>query len=160
MNKLASVLGSTYSAKRKEILIKSFELSGHTFKVKIPLVSESDAIYKRITEPEQDRIKELFNTMTESLLQYKDKEDSGMEFTEEDIQVGGHSMMEAARNKVMTEQRILEYVKLLVPEDAETNLDHITYADIEAEWPLSVQLALAEKIGEVISPTYKEARGK
>ena len=160
MSKLSSGLGLTYSAKRKEILIKSFELSGHTFKVKIPLVSESDAIYKRITEPLPERVKELFNTMTESLLEYKDKENSGMVFTEEDITVGGHSMMEAARNKVMTEQRILEYVKLLVPEDAETNLDHITYADIEEEWPLSVQLALAEKIGEVISPTYKEARGK
>jgi hypothetical protein len=48
---------------------------------------------------------------------------------------------------------------LLVPENPDANLDDISYADIESEWPLNVQLALCEKIGEVISPTYKETKG-
>ena len=68
-------------------------------------------------------------------------------------------MREAAKNKVMTEQRIVEYIRLLVPENPENSLADITYADVEAEWPLNVQLALCEKIGEVISPTYKETKG-
>lgn len=160
MSKLSSALGSNYAAKKKNIITKSFELGGHTFKVKIPLVSESDAIYKRITEPQDEKVNALFVEMTESLMKFKDSEESGITFVDDDVIVGSHSMREAAKNKVMTEQRIVEYIKLLVPEDEETTLDHITYQDIEQEWPLSVQLALAEKIGEIISPTYKEARGK
>ena len=35
----------------------------------------------------------------------------------------------------------------------------ITYADIEAEWPLSGQVGRVDKIAEVISPSYKETRG-
>jgi hypothetical protein len=59
----------------------------------------------------------------------------------------------------MTEARITEYIKLLIPENPENSLVDLTYADIELEFPMSVQLLLCEKIGEAISPTYKEARG-
>jgi hypothetical protein len=38
-------------------------------------------------------------------------------------------------------------------------LEDLTYQDIEEEFPLSTQLALVEKIAEVISPTYRESRG-
>ena len=48
MSKLGSAFGEKYQAKRKDILTRTFELGGHTFKVRIPLVAESDAMYKRL----------------------------------------------------------------------------------------------------------------
>jgi hypothetical protein len=46
-----------------------------------------------------------------------------------------------------------------VPELEGASLEDLTYADIQDEFPISVQMQIVEKIGEVISPTYKEARG-
>ena len=62
--------------------------------------------------------------------------------------------------QVMTSSRITEYIRLLVAADGSDALAEITYDEINAEWPLQVQLALVDKIGEVIAPTYQEARGK
>lgn len=68
-------------------------------------------------------------------------------------------MREAAKNKAITEARITEFFKLLVPEVEGVTFEDLTYSDIEEEFPMSVQLQIVEKIGEVISPTYREARG-
>jgi hypothetical protein len=159
MTKLALILGSTYEQKRIEIRIRKFELGGHTFKVRVPLVSESDEIYSRIIEPPPEKIDAIYIAMTSSLNKFKDQASEEFQFTETDIIVSGRSMREAAKNKAMTEARITEYIRLLCAEDPTNSLAEINYEDIEAEWPLSVQLALVERIGEVISPTYKEARG-
>lgn len=162
MTRLGAALGANYEQMRREILTRKFELGGFTFKVRIPLVAETDALYKRITDPDQKSIDEAYAELTEPLLKYKEDEDAvdaGFVFLEDDVLVQGKSMREAAKNKAMTEQRIVEYIRLLVPENPDNSLADITYADIETEWPLNVQLALCEKIGEVISPTYKEVRG-
>ena len=159
MTKLASILGSTYEQKRIEIRTRKFELGGHTFKVRVPLVSESDEIYSRIIEPSPEKIDLIYSAMTSSLAKFKDQVSEEFQFTETDIIVSGRSMREASKNKAMTEARITEYIRLLCAEDPANSLSEINYEDIEAEWPLSVQLALVEKIGEAISPTYKEARG-
>jgi hypothetical protein len=162
MTKLSSAFGSNYQQMRREILTRKFELGGFTFKVRVPLVAETDAIYRRIQEPSENRIQEIYQSLVAPLLKYKEDPEaaeSGFEFLENDTLVQGKSLREAAKNKAMTEARILEYVRLLVPENPENSLDDISYADIEAEWPLNVQLSLCEKIGEVISPTYKEVRG-
>lgn len=162
MTRLGSAFGANYEKLRQEIITRKFELGGFTFRVRVPLVAETDAIYQRISGPDAQRIDEVYQTLVEPLMKYKDDEDakeSGFTFLENDILVQGKSMREAAKNKVMTETRIVEYVRLLLPENPENSLADITYADIEAEWPLNVQLALCEKIGEVISPTYKEVKG-
>lgn len=158
MTRLANVLGTNYESKREDLRIRKFELGGHTFKVKIPLVAESDQIYKRITEPPQEKVDQMYEQMTKPLLEFKDKSgEEGFEFKEDDILINGKSLREAAKTKVMVEARVVEYIKLLVPEQG--SMDDITYEDIEAEWPTSVQLAMVEKIGELIAPTYKETRG-
>lgn len=158
MTKLGSALGSAYEAKRKELLIRKFELGGHTFKVRVPLVSESDEIYRRISEPSSDRINSIYQSMVEPLMQFKDDASESFKFTDDDVLVEGRSMREAAKAKCITETRITEFIKLLVPEIEGESLADLTYEEIEVEWPLSVQLAICEKIGEVISPTYREAR--
>ena len=61
--------------------------------------------------------------------------------------------------KLTTQNRITEFVKLLIPEAESDSLSDLTYKEIEEEFPMSVQIALLEKISEAISPSYKESRG-
>lgn len=159
MTRLSSALGANYESKRNDMRIRTFELGGHRFKVRVPLVSESDGMYLRVMNPDAARVEEVYKETTESLQKFKDQASDDFQFTDNDILVSGRSMREAAKSKAMTEARITEYVRLLVAENPENTLNDITYADIEAEWPLAVQLTLTDKIGEVISPTYKETRG-
>lgn len=159
MTKLSGKLGGKYQSRRQEIFTRQFELGGHTFKVRIPFVAESDEMYKRIMHPDPERIEAVYQEMVEPLMKHKDEKTEDVLFTENDIIVGNRSMRETAANKVIVETRITEYIKLLIPENPENSMDDITYQDIEAEFPFSVQLALVEKIADAISPTYKEARG-
>ena len=162
MTRLSSAFGANYEKVRREIVTRKFELGGFTFKVRVPLVAESDEIYNRISNPDEAQIETIYQTLIAPLLKYKDDPEAaetGFAFLENDVLVQGKSLRDAAKNKAMTEARIVEYIRLLVPENPENTLADITYTDIEAEWPLNVQLALCEKIGEVISPTYKEVRG-
>lgn len=157
MSKIASILGN--EKKLKDIRIKKFELGGHTFRVRVPLVSESDAIYAKVMNPSEEKVSEIYQQLTASLIQFKDKESEDFKFVDNDVIVNGRSMQEAAKNKAMIETRVVEYIKLLVPESENQTLDDITYKDIEEEFPLSVQMALIKAIGEAISPTYEESRG-
>lgn len=161
MGRLSATLGEKYQSKRSAIFTRTFELGGHTFKVHIPAVAEADAIYQKVMNPPDELIDALYTKMVEPLLSLKDSAipEDGVEFLENDVVVQGRSMREAARNKAMTECKITEYIKLLIPENPEETMDSITYADIEAEFPLPIQLTLIEKIAEVISPSYKETRG-
>jgi|LauGreDrversion4_2_1035121.scaffolds.fasta_scaffold00321_16 hypothetical protein len=161
MSKLSATLGEKYQSKRESIFTRTFELGGHSFKVRIPSVAEADAIYLRVIKPSDEVIEALYKAMTETLMTFKDDatEDSGVQYLENDVMVQGRSMREAAKTKAMTEAKITEYIKLLVPENPADTMADITYADIEAEFPLPIQLSLVEKIAEVISPTYKENRG-
>ena len=159
MTKLGSAFGEKYQAKRKDLLTRSFVLNGHTFKVRIPLMIESDAIYKKVSNPDEETVEKIYQQITEPLRQFEGNQNEDFEFTDTDILVEGRSMREAAKNKAITEARITEFFKLLVPEMEGITLDDLTYADIEEEFPIAVQMLIVEKIGEVISPTYREARG-
>lgn len=159
MTKFSSAFGDKYQANKKNLLIRSFELGGHTFKVRIPLVAESDAIYKKVSEPDEETIEKIYQEITKPLRQFEDNQTEEFQFTDNDILVDGRSMREAAKNKAITEARITEFFKLLVPELDGASLEDLTYTDIEEEFPISVQMQIVEKIGEVISPTYREARG-
>tara|TARA_R110000868_G_C10892654_1_gene763736 strand:+ start:148 stop:615 length:468 start_codon:yes stop_codon:yes gene_type:complete len=154
MTRLSSALGTGV-----KLRIKQFVLGGHTFNVRIPLVSESDAMHSRIMKPDSETVNKIYTDLTKSLDEFKSLETEELVFTENDVVVGGRSMREAATNKAMMELRITEMVRLLQAEDSANSLHDITYAEIEQEWPLNVQRELVEKIAEVISPVYKEIRG-
>ena len=158
MSKIAAALGESYQAKREELRIRKFELGGHTFKVRVPIVSETDAMFKRINEPDEALVQATYDKLAQPMMQFKDEaEKNGFEFKDDDIIINGSSLKQTARTQVMTQARITEYIKLLVP--VEGTMDDITYEDIEAEFPMSTQLALIEKITEVISPTYRKSQG-
>jgi hypothetical protein len=159
MTKFSSAFGDKYQTNRKNLLIRSFELGGHTFKVRIPLIAESDAIYKKVSEPDEETVEKVYQEITKPLRQFENNQTEEFKFTDNDILVDGRSMREAAKNKAITEARITEFFKLLVPEMEGVTLEDLTYADIEEEFPIAVQMQIVEKIGEVISPTYREARG-
>lgn len=161
MTKLSQALGEKYQAKRTNIFTRTFELGGHTFKVRIPFVAEADRIYEKVNNPDEKHIEEIYKKLAEPILKFKDTvdQDSEIEYQENDIVVKGRSMREAAKNKAITENRVVEYIKLLIPENPEMKLDDLTYEEVEAEFPWTVQIALIEKISEAISPGYKETRG-
>ena len=156
MSKLGSALGSKYEENRLSILTRTFELGNHTFKVRIPAVSEIEAIYNYFKNPDEAKVEEVYQQIIKSLPNVEKQE--GIEIKDNDILVEGRSLRETAKNKQALQHRIVEYIKFLIPETG--SLEDLTYADVEAEFPLAVQLSLVEKINEVISPDYREVRSK
>jgi hypothetical protein len=145
--KLAGAFGNLESLR-----IKSFELGGHTFKVHVPLSKDLDAMQERMTKVDEVKSQERYAKLTAKFVDGVD----GAVFSENDIVVDGRSMRDLVKTISIVENRIVEYVKLLVP--VEGTLEDLTYDDIEAEFPMQVQLELVDKISESIQPGYKEAR--
>ena len=83
-------------------------------------------------------------------------EDVEIEITEDDVIIEGRSTKDLVKKIIMMENRMVQFVRLLVPEVG--TLDDITYEDIDAEWPMPVQLEMIAKITESIQPGYKDSR--
>ena len=111
---------------------------------------------------DNELLEKYYTDLTKDLIANKEvmPEDVEVEFTDEDVIVAGRSMREASKNKLMTEMRITEMVRLLVPEDKEFDMGTITYADIDQLFPLPIQMQLVEKISEVISFDYGQTKEK
>lgn len=154
MSKLGIALGKKYEENRLAVLTRTFDLGGHTFKVKVPSVQEIEAIYNYYKNPNEEEVEKAYQVLVKDL-----KNVEGIVEKDNDIVIEDRSMRETAKNKHILQYRITEYIKFLIGENGET-LNHITYEDVENEFPLAIQLTLVEKINEVISPEYKEVRSK
>jgi len=136
------------------IRIRTFMMGNQTLRVKVPLVSEMEEMTKRVNASDWQY---KYDEFTKPLLEKKDLlEGEKIEFTDDDILVDGKSIKETAIIAAQTNTRIVEMFKLLIPVTGDLN--DLTYQDIESEFPFSVQLEIAKKIGEVISPSYEEIR--
>lgn len=155
MSKLSQAFGKNYEKNKVSILSRSFEMGGHTFKVRVPNVGELEAIYTFEVSDDNQAAELAFVELTKNLTIDSDH----VVKTDNDIIVDGRSMREAAKNKILLQHRITEYFKLLVPENGES-LESLEYSDIDQEFPLSIQMQFIDRINEVISPDYKETRGK
>lgn len=153
MSKLSSAFGKKYESALQQIRTKSFILGGHEFKVRVPLTAEMDAMSKRILEIDESKRDAKFKEMTQNLTH---NPELGIEITETDVIINGKSTKELVSAVLTMENRIVEYVRLLVAPNG--SLDDITYEEIEAEWPLSVQMEIIDAINEAIQPGYKETR--
>ena len=154
MTKLASAFGEKYQQSAINIRTKSFELGGHTFKVRIPLSKEIDEMNERIETCSEDAVKERFDKIA---IPFKDRTDmEGVVFVDGDILVNDRSCQELAKSALQVEQRVIEYFKLLVVENGDLN--DLAYTDIEIEFPFPIQVELVAKITEAIQPGYKDAR--
>jgi hypothetical protein len=149
MSKLSKALGEKYEENRLSVLTRQFELGDHTFKVRVPSVLEIEAIYNYADNANKERVELEYKNI---IAGFEKDEVNG------DVVIEGRSMRETAKNKEVLKYRIIEYFKFIIPETG--SLDDLTYEDIEAEFPLAVQLTIVEKINEVISPDYRDARLK
>jgi len=142
--------------------IRSFEMNGHTFKVKVPLTSEMEAMQERLKKPAPDAEKKHYDDLTKTFLENKDalKDMEGVEVKKDDVIVEGRSLKELAKQKAQAERRIEEMFKLLVPEEEGFDMATITYEMIDEMFPFSIQIELMEAISKTISPEYKDRRGK
>ena len=162
MNHLASALGKKFVENKEQIRTREFTLGGHTFKVKVPLSAESDAIQQRLKTADEELVQKYYEEITKPLIDNKDSAgaEDGVEFTDNDVVVLGRSMREAAKTKILTEARITEMFKLLVPEVSDFDMTTITYKDIEELFPLPIQLKVVEEITNVISFDYGKTKEK
>ena len=136
MSRLATAFKLNDSIRTKE-----FELGGFKFKVRVPLDKELEDITKRFLSPSD----ELINARMDKMKGLLSGEDSEMEINKDNV-----------ISVLRMEQKITEYVRLLVPEEG--TIADITYEEISEEFPLQVQLELLNKITEAIQPGYKDAR--
>jgi hypothetical protein len=151
--KLANAFGLNDS-----IRTKTFEYGGHTFKVKIPTTAETEAMYERIKiVPDADT---RYEEMAKPFLDDKYKDDPDLVFEESDIKVRGYSLRETATNKGMTENRIVEMFRLLLPKEAEFDMSQVNYQDIDEIFPFTVQLEMVDQIASLIAPSYGETKKK
>ena len=148
MTKLKSAFGEI-----SNLRTKSFELAGYDFKVRVPLTKELDAMQDRIEKIDQAEFQKRFDKMTAS---FRTGTIGGVVVTDDDVIVEGRSTKELVQTILQMENRMVEYIRLLVPVNG--TLDEITYEDIEAEWPTAVQLEILAKISEAIQPGYKDSR--
>ena len=148
MSRIQSAFGDS-----SNLRTKSFELAGYNFNVRVPLTKELDSMQQRIEQFDKAEYQKRFDSMTSS---FRNTTIDGVVMTDDDVIVEGRSTKELVQTILQMENRIVEYIRLLVP--ANGTLDDITYEEIEAEWPISVQLEIIAKISEAIQPGYKDSR--
>lgn len=159
MTKLGNALGNKFQENKLSILTRTFLFGDHTFKVRVPTTGEVDAIFAYYKTPNETDVETIYNDITKTLRENKDNKADGVEFTDNDVIVDGRSMRETAKTKAGVQHGIVEYMKFLIPENGESLAD-LTYADIEEDFPFTVQLQFLDKIRETISTDYKETRQK
>lgn len=149
MTRLASAFGNTGALR-----VKTFELGGHLFKVRIPLTKEMEEMNRRIEDAPKEQIELRYQKMTSA---FRDGEKiDGIEITDDDVIVDGKSSRDLAESAIKIERRIVELFSLLVPESG--TLEGLTYQEIEDEFPFSVQVEMIGKISEAIQPGFKDQR--
>lgn len=154
MSRIQSAFGDSYQKASAHLRTKTFELGGHVFKVRIPLTKEMEQIETAITTIDDEELKQRYEKMSSS---FRDGTlIDGVEVTEDDVIVEGRSTKDLVRQVIMMEQRIVQFIKLLVPENGDWS--DLTYEEVDAEWPMTVQMEMIAKITEAIQPGYKDSR--
>jgi len=160
MNQFANALGKSFN--KDSLRIRSFEMSGHTFKVKVPLTAEYESMLEAIKIIDDNKVNQYYDELSKEFInnkaEFEKQED--VVFSDNDILLKGTSLRETAKNKVLIENRILSLIKLIVPEEEGFDMSTITYDMVEELFPFSVQIQLIEEITNVISPAYKAIKGK
>jgi len=152
MSRIQSAFGDSYQ--KAHLRTKTFELGGHVFKVRIPLTKEMEQIEEAIEKINPEDLQTRYEKMSASFRTGTVIE--GIEITEHDVIIEGRSTKDLVKKIIMMENRMVQFIRLLVPEVG--TLDDITYEDIDAEWPMAVQLEMIAKITESIQPGYKDSR--
>ena len=143
-----------------QIRIRSFDFNGQTLKVRVPMVSEAESLYEKMKSPSEELIAQKYKELSTPLIEKRKELEEGnneIEYLEDDIVLAGTSIKSLAQSQAEGETRILETFKFLVPADGR-DMASLTYAEIEDDLPLPIQLELVKKITEVISVGYEDVR--
>jgi len=154
MNTFSQALGSKFN--KDALRIRSFEFNGHTFKVKVPLTAESDAMFDRLKAPDEALVEKFYKQMSEGFTEQSDT----VQITDNDVIIDGRSIREAAINKALIQTRVTEMIRMLVPEEEGFDMSTVTYEMIDELFPFAIQIQLMELIGETVSPNYNTTKGK
>jgi len=161
MNQFANALGKRFIENQELVRTRSFEMNGHIFQIKVPTTLEFEAITERIKQINQDKVNKYYSDLSKAFIENQvDFEKEGVEFKDDDVFIKNRSLKETAKNKVITENRITEMFKLIVPEDKTFDMNTITYEMVEELFPFSIQLEVVDHITKTISPSYESAKGK
>lgn len=139
---------------------RDFEFQGQKFKVRVPLANEAEEMFNKAMNPPQEIIEQKYHELTKDLIAKKDEileQKANIQFLDNDVVVGESSLRELAKTQAGNEVRVVESFKLLLSPTGES-IGDITYDQIQAEFPLPIQLSLVKRIAEVISPSYEEIR--
>jgi 6-pyruvoyl-tetrahydropterin synthase len=160
MNQFANALGKSFN--KDSLRIRSFDMGGHTFKVKVPLTAEYENMLEAVKIIDDNKVNQYYDDLSKEFINNKSEfeKQEDVVFTDNDILLKGTSLKETAKNKAILENRILSLIKLIVPEEEGFDMSTITYDMVEELFPFSVQIQLIEEISLVISPSYKTVRGK
>jgi len=160
MNQFANALGKSFN--KDSLRIRSFEMGGHTFKVKVPLTAEYENMLEAVKIVDDNKVNKYYDELSKEFINNKSEFEKQEEvvFTDNDILLKGTSLKETAKNKAILENRILSLIKLIVPEEEGFDMSTITYNMVEELFPFSIQIQLIEEISLVISPSYKTVKGK
>ena len=160
MNQFANALGKSFN--KDTLRIRTFDMGGHTFKVKVPLTAEYESMLENIKIIDDNKVNQYYDELSKEFINNKSEfeKQEDVEFTDNDILLKGVSLKETAKSKALLENRILSLIKLIVPEEEGFDMSTITYDMVEELFPFSVQIQLIEEISLVISPSYKTVRGK
>lgn len=154
MNSFSQALGSKFN--KDTLRVRSFEFNGYTFKVRVPLTAESDAMFERLKTPDNEAVEKFYKEMSKDFTESSDT----VQITDDDVIIENRSMREAAKNKVMLQARITEMIRLLVPEEEGFDMSTVTYDMVDELFPFAIQMQLMELIGETVSPNYNTTKGK
>jgi|GEM_PF-1347712 len=161
MNQLANAFGSKFMEHKDALRTRTFQLGKHTFKVKVPLTVEIEAMYERLKEVDETIVQKYYEDLTKEFQDRdKYKDDPEVKYLENDILIKDKSLRDTAKNKLITENRITEFVRLLVPDNKDFDMSKVAYKDIEELFPFAIQLELIEQIANCISPNYTANKGK
>jgi len=160
MNQFANALGKSFN--KDTLRIRSFDMGGHTFKVKVPLTAEYENMLEAVKIIDDNKVNQYYDDLSKEFINNKSEfeKQEDVVFTDNDILLKGTSLRETAKNKAILENRILSLIKLIMPEEEGFDMSTITYDMVEELFPFSVQIQLIEEISLVISPSYKTVRGK
>jgi hypothetical protein len=154
MSNFSQALGNKFN--KDALRIRSFEFNGHTFKVRVPLTSESDAMFERLKTVDDEAVEKFFKELSKEFTQPSD----AVQITDNDVIIDGRSLREAAKSKVLIQARITEMIRLLVPEEEGFDMSTVTYEMVDELFPFAIQMQLMELIGETVSPNYNITKGK
>jgi hypothetical protein len=154
MNGFSQAFGTKFN--KDALRTRSFEFAGHTFKVRVPLTAESDAMFERLKTPDDEAVEKFYKELSKDFTEASDT----VQITEDDVIIDGRSLREAAKSKVLIQARVTEMIRLLVPEEEGFDMSTVTYDMVDELFPFAIQMQLMELIGETVSPNYNTTKGK